>query len=119
MIIKQNRGRQWLDWRRRALVIVEIAGGGVCLWLLVALWVGDMGLPRYMAMRDHAAQLDQEILALKKENSQLRGEIGRLQHDPAKIEQLARERLGYVRKGEQVYQISPEPAPGRSGQEGR
>jgi cell division protein FtsB len=38
----------------------------------------------------------------------LRGEIDRLEHDPSRIEQLARERLGFVRKGETVYQVVPE-----------
>ena len=119
MIIKQNRGREWLDWQRRMKTVAQIAGAGVCVWLLLALCFGEMGLPRYLAMRNHAAQLEQELVALRQSNSQLRGEIGRLQHDPAKIEQLARERLGYVRKGETVYQLSPDVAKERPGQEGR
>jgi cell division protein FtsB len=39
----------------------------------------------------------------------LQRDITHLQHDPAKIEQLAREQLGYVRKGETVYQLAPDP----------
>ena len=119
MIIKQNRGRQWLDWQRRMVTVVQVIGAGACVWLLVALFFGEMGLPRYLAMRDHGAQLDREILALRQENGGLRGDIARLQHDPAKIEQLARERLGYVRKGETVYQLSPESAKERLLPEGR
>lgn len=119
MIIKQNRGRQWLDWQRRMVTVVQVVGAGACVWLLVALFFGEMGLPRYLAMRDHAAQLDHDILALRQDNAGLRGEIARLQRDPAKIEQLARERLGYVRKGETVYQLSPEPSKDRPNQEGR
>jgi cell division protein FtsB len=60
-------------------------------------------------MRNHAGQLEHELSALRGENASLRGDIARLQSDPAKIEQLARERLGYVRKGETVYQLSPDP----------
>lgn len=119
MIIKQNRGRQWLDWQRRMLTVAQVIGAGACVWLLAALLFGEMGLPRYLSMRDHAVQLDREILSLRQENGGLRGEIARLQHDPAKIEQLARERLGYVRKGETVYQFSPESAKERPLQEGR
>jgi cell division protein FtsB len=44
---------------------------------------------------------------LREETASLRKDIGRLQHDPSKVEQLARERLGYVRKGETVYQLTP------------
>ena len=110
MIIKRNRGRQWLDWQRRMVVVAQVLGVGACIWLLVALFVGEMGLPRYLSMRNHAGQLEHELSALRRENASLQGDIARLQHDPAKIEQLARERLGYVRKGETVYQFSPDPA---------
>ena len=109
MIIKQNRGRHWLDWQRRMVKAAQFAGAAACAWLLIALFFGEMGLPRYLAMRNHAGQLQGELAALRGENAALRSEIARLQHDPAKIEQLARERLGYVRKGETVYQLSPEP----------
>jgi cell division protein FtsB len=47
---------------------------------------------------------------LRGENASLRTDIGRLQRDPTKIEQLARERLGFVRKGETVYQLSSDPS---------
>ncbi len=108
MIIKQNRGRQWLDWQRRMVLAAQVAGAGACLWLLIALCFGEMGLPRYLSMRSHATQLEHEIMALRGENAALRRDISRLQHDPAKIEELARERLGYVRKGETVYQFPPD-----------
>ncbi|ALA59819.1 FtsB family cell division protein [Nitrospira moscoviensis] len=109
MIIKQNRGRQWLDWQRRMVKAAQLAGVAACGWLLLALFFGEMGLPRYLAMRNHAAQLEQELAALRGETASLRKDIARLQHDPAKIERLARERLGYVRKGETVYQLAPDP----------
>ena len=110
MIIKQNRGRQWLDWQRRMVTGAHYAGGAVCLLLLVALVFGDMGLPRYFSMRDHAQQLDLDLQELQRATRTLRGEIDRLERDPAKIEQLAREQLGYVRKGETVYQLVPSPS---------
>ena len=90
--------------------VAQAAGLGVCVWLLVALFFGEMGLPRYLAMRDRAVQLDDELSTLREETASLRKDIGRLQHDPSKVEQLARERLGYVRKGETVYQLTPGPA---------
>jgi cell division protein FtsB len=90
MIIKRNRGPQWLGWQRRMVTGAHYVGIAVCLLLLTVLIFGDMGLPRYFSMREHA--------------------IDGLQHDPAKIEQLAREQLGYVRKGETVYQLIPPPS---------
>jgi cell division protein FtsB len=107
MIIKQNRGRHWLGWQRRMAVAGQVAGIGACLWLVVALVYGDMGLLQYLAMREYADRLEGELSALRGETTALQKDITRLQHDPAKIEQLARERLGYVRKGETVYQLNP------------
>jgi cell division protein FtsB len=109
MIIKQNRGRQWLEWRQRVLIVMQVIGAGGCVWLFVALFSGDMGLTRYLSMRDHAWNLEQELSTLRRESATLQHDISRLQHDPAKIEQLAREQLGYVRKGETVYQLAPDP----------
>ncbi len=109
MIIKQNRGRHWLDWQRRMRIGAQVAGAGACVWLLIALFSGEMGLPRYWAMRTQADRLERELMALRGENASLRKDIGRLQRDPAKIEQLARERLGFVRKGETVYQLAEDP----------
>jgi cell division protein FtsB len=82
----------------------------VCLLLLTVLIFGDMGLPRYFSMREHAQQLDVDLQELQRTTRTLREGIDGLQHDPAKIEQLAREQLGYVRKGETVYQLVPSPS---------
>ena len=107
MIVKRNRGREWLDWQRRWVTGAQYIGAGMCLLLLLALFFGEMGLPRYFSMREHAQQLEREIRDIQRATVMLRGEIDRLEHDPARIEQLARERLGYVRKGETVYQVVP------------
>jgi cell division protein FtsB len=119
MIIKQNRGRQWLDWQRRVLSVAQVMGAGVCVWLAAALLFGEMGLPRYWSMRDHAGDLERTLQSLRGENTALRSEVARLQHDTSKIEQLARERLGYVRRGETVYQFAPEVSQESQSQERR
>ena len=84
--------------------------------LVASFFFDEMGVPKYLQMRRHAQQLEQEILEIERSNAALRTEIGRLQHDPVRIEELARERLGFVRKGETVYQVVEEPEkPGPSG----
>ncbi len=108
MIIKRNRGKHWLEWQRRMTAGAQYVGAGACLMLLLALCFGEMGILRYVSMRDHAQQLEQDIQELQRTTKALRGDIDRLEHDPLKVEQLARERLGYVRKGETVYQLLPE-----------
>ena len=77
MIIKQNRGRQWLDWQRRMMTGAHYVGGAACLLLLIALVFGDMGLPRYLSMREHAQQLDLDLQELQRTARTLRGEIDR------------------------------------------
>lgn len=103
---KRNRSRQALRRRqvtfRGVLLIVGVALGG---FLAFSFFFDDMGLRKYLSMQQHAHQLEQEIRDLKKTNADLRIELDRVQHSPARIEELARERLGYVRKGETVYQI--------------
>lgn len=107
MVIKKNRGREWLEWQRRLFTLVQVGGVIGVFWLGVALFYGEMGLSRYLTMRDYAKSLEQELSTLRHEQMTLQRDILRLQHDPSKIEQLAREQLGYVRKGETVYQFIP------------
>ena len=109
MMSRRNRCRTVLERRERAsrglLIIVCLAIGGI---LLVSLFFNERGLARYLDMRKRADSLENEIKELTKTNSDLRSEIGRLQSNAASIEALARDRLGFVRKGETVYQIVEE-----------
>ena len=92
-------------------------GGGVfALILAVAFFFGDMGLLKYVQMRDNARQMEQELKDMERTNEALRTEIRRTQSDPARLEELARERLGFVRPGETVYQIVREPDKGAARQ---
>ena len=107
MIIKPNRGRDWLDWQRKLCSAGKWVGLGALVLMMGALLFGDMGIPRYVHLREHAEQLDQELADLQRLNGQLRADLDRVQYDSTRIEELARERLGYVRRGETVYQMAP------------
>jgi cell division protein FtsB len=105
---RKNRSQRALDWERRTSRRVMLAlGGGLALALLLSFFMDEMGFPKYLRMLRHARQLEQEITTLQQSNTELQTEISRLQYDPVRMEELARERLGYVRKGETVYQIVP------------
>ena len=106
-MIKPNRGRDWLDWQRKVWMATKWAGLAALLLMACSLMFGEMGVPRYLGMRDHARQLERELTQLQQLNGELRTDIDRVQYDPVRIEELARERLGYVRKGETVYQLAP------------
>jgi len=103
---RRNRSHNALDrrwWTSRGITLaIGLAIGTV---LMVSFFFDEMGVPKYLGMLKHAQQLEQEIRELERTTAELRTEIDRVQHDPARIEELARERLGFVRPGETVYQI--------------
>ncbi len=68
------------------------------------------GLPAYFQMRDNRQKMVEQIQQLKYMNVAMQEDITRIQSDPQRLEELARNRLGMVRKGEIVYQFV-EPAP--------
>ena len=90
--------------RRR---IIWGIGAVVSFYLLVPLLVGDMGLVKYFELRRTHHQLQEEIQRVSDENQKINDEIHALRSDPARIEQLARKRLGLVRPGEAVFQFQP------------
>ncbi len=108
-MLRRNRTHDTVHRRRRLLArVAALAGGVFAVTLGVAFFFGDMGLFKYLQMRNHARQLEQELKDLERTNGELRTDIRRTQSDPARIEELARERLGFVRPGETVYQIVKE-----------
>ena len=103
---RRNQSRTVLERRERASRGLILAVGLlVGFMLIVSFFFDERGVPKYLAMLKRAEHLDGEIKELQRTNFELRAEIARVQRDPARIEELARERLGFVRKGETVYQI--------------
>ncbi len=103
---KRNHTYQTMNRRRgTSKRIVTVLVVGIVTLLVGSLFFGEMGVPQYLRMLSHAQQLEREIRDLERANADLRVEIERVQHDPVRIEELARERLGLVRPGETVYQI--------------
>lgn len=116
-MMRRNRTHDTVHRRRRFVARAAVIGGGVfALVLGVAFFFGDMGLLKYAQMRDHSRQLEREIGDMERANEALRAEIRRTQNDPARLEELARERLGFVRSGETVYQLVREPGKGTAKQ---
>jgi cell division protein FtsB len=108
-MIKPNRGREWLDWQRKLLAAAKWTGLAAILVMLGGLLFGEMGMSRYFQLRSHAEQLEHELAELQRLNAELRTDLDRVQYDSVRLEELAREQLGYVRKGETVYQLAPGP----------
>jgi cell division protein FtsB len=78
---------------------------GVTFFLLV------MFLPGYtklQELRDKNRALETKIKRLNIENALLQQELSRIADDPVYQEQIAREKMGVVRKGEIPVKIVPE-----------
>jgi cell division protein FtsB len=70
-----------------------------CVLLLDAV-VGERGLFQTIRSRQDLLRAAQQLTDVKRENAALRGEVHRLQQDPAMLEFVARQQLGLVRAGE-------------------
>ena len=106
---RRNRSHQSVQRLRQTAKRIALVGGGIfAVALTISFFFDEMGVRRYIAMQKHARDLELDIKELEQTNGDLRVEVRRIQHDPARIEELARERLGFVRKGETVYQLVPE-----------
>lgn len=84
-------------------------------FLMMSVLAGTMffnsdGLPLYFHMRETRQHLTEQIQQLQDINASLEEDIIRIQRDPQRLEELARNRLGMVRQGEVVYQFV-EPVP--------
>ncbi len=73
--------------------------------LLFSFFFGEMGLVHFFKMKRVRQELHHELKTLETENSRLLGEIEALKTDLFYIETLARDRLGFVREGERVYEF--------------
>ena len=83
-------------------VLALVVGGGLAIY-------GGSGVMRVRAMHEEIRQLERELSTLRSQTAKLTATIDKLRHDPAYIEKLAREDLGYVREGETVLKFPAKP----------
>ena len=84
----------------------RLVAGGLVLVVAASLAVyGGSGVLRVRAMQQEIQQLERELATLRAQTEKLSATIDKLRHDPAYIEKLAREDLGYVREGETVLKF--------------
>ena len=86
-----------LDRRVVLGVLGVLAVGGVA--------IGANGMMRVWEMRRELETLERDIVQLRTQTQKLSQTVDRLRNDPAYIEKLAREDLGYVRPGETVLKF--------------
>ena len=91
----------------RALGLVAVV-----LVVLALSAYGTRAVLRVSEMRREMAAMERDLVTLRARADELGKTVDRLRHDPAYIEKLAREDLGYVREGETVLKF-PKSDPAR------
>jgi len=90
---------------RRPLRIILV----VLVILLAASLLGERGLIGLIQMHQTRAALARDVERLTATNAALADEVRALRTDPGRIEAIAREELGLVKPGEQVYEFRGAP----------
>ena len=88
--------------RRRALNVLL---GFATVVLLVDALVGEKGLMARMRAGREYQQQERALEKVRADNARLRETARRLRDDPAAIEAIAREELGWIRDGELLFII--------------
>jgi cell division protein FtsB len=81
--------------------------GGVAGALLVAGLVvyGSSALARVVSLQREVEAVERDIVTQRARADALARTVERLRHDPAYVEKLAREELGWVREGDTVLKF--------------
>jgi len=66
------------------------------------------GYTKLQELRDKTKDLEVRINEAKLENAIFEDQLLRMEQDPVYQEEIIREKLGVVRKGEVIYKIEPE-----------
>lgn len=110
-MIRPNRRRPavqqgtWLIQRSGVSSLGLLIGIG-----LLMVWMLEVtGVRQYIQMTQELETTREDILALEEANTALREQIHLVESDLFTLEKLSRERLGYVKEGEVVYQFVDSP----------
>jgi cell division protein FtsB len=84
----------------------SVVAFGLCI-ILMSIFAGERGLPAVFKARREAHELSSRIAAIRAENADLKARAEALRTDPATIERVARETLGFARPDELVVTGGP------------
>ncbi len=73
---------------------------------------GDRGLLALVRVRGQHAALQAAVDRARGDNDRLRGQVQRMNDDPAAIEEEIRRNLGLIRPGEKLFILKDVPSPG-------
>ena len=76
----------------------------ILTFLFIVLF-SEHGLLDYIKLKRQMSAINQTIAKLESENLLLKVQVDRLQKDDRYLEELARQKFGFIREGEKVYRI--------------
>jgi cell division protein FtsB len=77
----------------------------VLLALVFVVLFSENGVLDYVKLKRQINVVDASIKRLDDENVVLKGKIDRMQQDDRFLEDVAREKFGFIKEGEKVYRI--------------
>jgi cell division protein FtsB len=84
---------------RKYTVLVAIVA------FLFVLVFSEHGLFDYIKLKRQITTINRSIVRLETENLMLKNQVDRLQKDDRYLEDLARQKFGFIREGEKLYRI--------------
>ncbi|MGA7720042.1 MAG: septum formation initiator family protein [Ignavibacteriaceae bacterium] len=97
--LKKNKLSSMSNIKYIAFVILFIAG-------FMYLIFNESGVIKFLKLKEQVKLLNQQISDVDKDNKRLQSEIDSLKNKiPAKIEKIAREKYGMIRKGEITIKV--------------
>lgn len=97
--LKKNKLSSMSNIKYIAFVILFIAG-------FMYLIFNKSGVIKFLKLKEQVKLLNQQISDVDKDNKRLQSEIDSLKNKiPAKIEKIAREKYGMIRKGEITIKV--------------
>ncbi len=84
--------------RKYAILVTILA------FLFIVLF-SENGVIDYIKLRRQVSAVKESIVKLESENVLLKAQVERLHKDDRYLEELARQKFGFIREGEKVYRI--------------
>ena len=98
--LKKNKLSSMSNIKYIAFVVLFIAG-------FMYLIFNESGVIKFLKLKEQVKLLNQQISDVDKDNKRLQSEIDSLKNKiPAKIEKIAREKYGMIRKGEKTIKVN-------------
>jgi cell division protein FtsB len=104
--IKTRGLRQQVSREQRKRTYIFFAGIAIALaYLSYNLLFGEMGVIKYIELKQNKKRLESEITRIDKENKALNVQVNSLKKDPYYIEKYAREEYGLAKPDEFIFQF--------------